>query len=97
MINEATIYFERGENVWKTTLKGETFHFASLKAPKVQEERDNTVDELSEREALFFERMYVLETGLQLFDSLYAAFLDIRLGNGWEAEMGLIGEWLGAE
>ncbi len=97
VIGEATIYLERGENLWKTTLKGETFHFASLKAPKVQEERDNTVDELSERETLFFERMYVLETGLQLFDSLYAAFLDIRLGSGWEGEMGRIGEWLGAE
>lgn len=97
VINEATLYFERGENVWKMTLKGETFHFASFKAPKVQQERDNTVDELSELEALFFERMYVLETGLQLFDSLYAAFLAIRLGSGWEGEMGKIGEWLSAE
>jgi hypothetical protein len=97
VIDEATLYFERGENLWKLTLKGETFHFASFKAPKVQEERDNTVDEVSEREALFFERMYVLETGLQFFDSLFAAFLAIRLGSGWEAETGKIGAWLSAE
>lgn len=96
-INEATLYFERGENLWKMTLKGETFHFASYKAPKVKEEKDNTVDEASEREALFFERMYVLETGLQLFDSLFAAFLAVRLGSAWEGEMGRIREWLAAE
>ncbi|MCM2359442.1 MAG: recombination-associated protein RdgC [Geobacteraceae bacterium] len=96
-INEATLYLEKEENLWKLTLKGETFHFASLKAPKVKEERDNTVDEASEREALFFERMGLLETGLQLFDSLYAAFLTARLGSGWEGEMGKIKEWLGAE
>lgn len=97
VINEATLYLERGENLWKMTLKGETFHFASYKSPKVKEEKDNTVDETSEREALFFERMHVMETGLQLFDSLFAAFLTARLGTQWEGEMGKIGEWLEAE
>ncbi len=37
------------------------------------------VDEEREKEALFFERMYLLETGLQLFDSLFATFLQQHL------------------
>jgi recombination associated protein RdgC len=97
VINEAALYFEKEEHLWKMTLKGETFQFGSFKAPKVKEEKDNTVDEASEREALFFERMHVLETGLQLFDSLYAAFLTVRLGSGWEEERGKIGAWLSEE
>ncbi|MBI1920344.1 MAG: recombination-associated protein RdgC [Geobacter sp.] len=96
-ITEAALYLEKGEDIWKMTLKGEMFHFASYKAPKVKEERDNTVEETSEKEALFYERMYVMETGLQLFDSLYAAFLAARLGDAWEAEVRKIEEWLGVE
>jgi len=97
VINEAALHFEKGEHLWKMTLKGDTFHFASYKAPKVKEEKDITVDEASEHEALFYERMYVLETGLQLFDSLFAAFLAVRLDSSWEKEMEAIGAWLAEE
>ncbi len=61
------------------------------------EEKDNTVDEQSEREAVFFERMSVLEQGLQLFDSLFATFLAARLGGEWDGEMRKIGAWLATE
>ncbi len=96
-ITEGTIHLEKGEHAWKLTLKGEMFHFASFKGPKVKEERDEGVDEMSEREALFYERMYIMETGLQMFDSLYAAFLDMRLGPGWQEEFARIETWLGQE
>lgn len=96
-ITEGTIHLEKGEHAWKLTLKGEMFHFASFKGPKVKEERDAGVDEMSEREALFFERMYILETGLQMFDSLYASFIDMRLGTGWQDEFARIETWLGQE
>jgi len=97
VINEAAILFEKGDDLWKLNLKGEMFHFASLKSPRVKEEKDNSVDRASEQEALFFERMYLLEGGLQLFDSLFAAFLFVRLGPGWNGEMAKVGEWLAEE
>ena len=96
-ITEGTLYLEKDENEWKLTLKGEMFHFASFKSPKVQIEKDDTVDAQSEREAVFFERMHLLETGMQLLDSLFAAFLEIRLGNEWENEMTRIDAWLSEE
>ena len=96
-INEAALHFEKGENFWKMTLKGEMFHFASFKSPKVTEEKDNTVDAQNEREALFYERMALIESGLQLFDSVLANFLSARLGPGWNAEMKKIGDWLAEE
>lgn len=94
MITEATLYLEKGEHTWKLTLKGEMFHFASYKTPRVQEERDSGVDPASEREALFFEKMYIMEVGLQMFDSLFSHFLSARLGSDWPEELKKIEEWL---
>jgi hypothetical protein len=93
-ITEATIHLEKEENAWKLTLKGELFQFASLKSPAVQIEKDGSVDEAAEREAVFFERMHLLETGLQLFHSLFAAFLAERLAPSWAASQETIRAWL---
>ena len=96
-ITEATLYLEKEEHQWKMTLKGMAFHFASYKSPSVQIEKDNTTDPADEREAVFYERMHVLEEGLQLFDSLFATFLETRLGNAWAAEEKNIREWLNSD
>ena len=93
-ITEATLYLEMEEHQWKITLRALVFHFASFKSPSIKLEKDNITDEDDEREAAFYERMYVLEEGLQLFDSLYAAFLEIRLGKSWTDEEKNIRQWL---
>jgi hypothetical protein len=82
-IHEAVLYMEKQEKQWKMTLKGDIFHFASFKAPAVTLEKDDITDPEMEREAVFFERMYLLEEGLQLFNSLFATFLAQRLDQGW--------------
>lgn len=94
-ITSATIYMEKDENQWKVTLKGETFGFASLKCPQIRIERDATVEEMSEREAAFYERMYLLEQGLQLFDSLFKTFLRERL-EAWNDRLLSVQQWLEA-
>lgn len=93
-ITEANLYLEKVENVWKMNLKGEMFHFASFKAPKVTLEKDDLTDPEREKAAVFYERMSLLEEGLQLFDSLYANFLGERLGEGWAARKKEIEGWL---
>ena len=93
-ITSATFCMEKDENIWKLTLKGDTFGFASLKCPQVRIERDATVDEMSEREAAFYERMFLLEQGVQLFDSLFVTFLKERLSEAWNARMQTIQAWL---
>ncbi|TYO98894.1 putative exonuclease RdgC [Geothermobacter ehrlichii] len=82
-LQEAVIYLEKGEDVWKLSLKAPAFHFAGLRAPGVQLEKDDLTDPDLEREALFFERMHLLQSGLQLFDSLLAHFLEQRLAPEW--------------
>jgi hypothetical protein len=52
------------------------------------------VEELSEREGAFYERVYLIEAGLQLFDSLLVAFLKERLDAGWQERQQQISAWL---
>lgn len=93
-ITSATICMEKDENLWKLTLKGETFGLASFKCPQVRIEKDATVEEMSEREAAFYERMYLLEQGVQLFDSLFTVFLRERLSDAWNDRLAAIVKWL---
>jgi hypothetical protein len=93
-IQEAVLYLEKGEHLWRLNLKGEVFAFASFKSPSVKPEKDALTDEASEQMAVFYERMAVLEEGLQLFDSLFATFLAARLGEGWGETEAAIKEWL---
>jgi hypothetical protein len=96
-ITEATIHFEKDENAWKLTLKGELFLFGSFKCPPVQIEKDNTVDRDAEGEAVFFERMHLVESGTQLFDSLFASFLSERLSDRWPTKVASINEWINGD
>ena len=82
------------ENPWKLTLRGETFGFAGFKCPQVRIEQDATVDQMSEREAVFYERMYLIEQGIQMFDSLFATFLAERLGDRWGERLMAVQDWL---
>ncbi len=82
-IVEAVLYLEKREHQWKLNLKGETFHFASLKSPGVTLEKEAIVDPALEKEAVFYERMALLGEVEQLFQSLMASFLKQRLSREW--------------
>ena len=60
-------------------------------------ENDNTTNERLEREAVFFERMALIEKGLQLFDSLFVTFLQVRLNLQWSGVERLIAAWVAGE
>ncbi|OQY19057.1 MAG: exonuclease [Desulfobacteraceae bacterium 4572_35.1] len=91
-IAEATIYFEKLEHQWRVTLKGEMFQFGSFKCPTVRIDKGAEVED--EQQSVFYERMYVIEEGLQLFDSLLVAFLKQRLSDNWSAECQRMIKWL---
>lgn len=91
-IAETTIYFEKLEHQWRLTLKGEMFQFGSFKCPTVRIEKGAEIKD--EQLSIFYERMHVVEEGLQLFDSLLAAFLTQRLGDDWPVQSQRIQQWL---
>ncbi|HQQ16200.1 MAG TPA: recombination-associated protein RdgC [Deltaproteobacteria bacterium] len=93
-ITEATLYFEKDMFKWKMSLKGDIFAFGSFTCPPVKIEKDEMTDPAMERDAVFFERMNLMETGLQLFGSLFAAFLSDRLTGPWPQITRAMNEWL---
>jgi len=95
-VEEGLIFFELDDRSWSLNLKGHQFALGSYKCPPVRLEKDIADDEALEREAAFFERMALLEGGLQLFDSLFAAFLTERLGGTWEEKLRTIKKWVEA-
>ena len=92
---ETALYFEKDEQIWRMTAKGETFQFLSTKTPRIQIEKDDSADADHEREAVFFEKMFLVESMFQMFDSLFSHFLTHRLGNAWPKKVKAIQEWIG--
>ena len=95
-ISSAAIHMKKDDLEWRFVLNAELFTFGAFKCPQVKIEREG-VEALSERESAFYERMYLLEAGLQLFDSLLLTFLRERMGNGWEERLKAITTWLEGE
>jgi len=93
-ITEALVYLEKDGLKWKMNLKGDIFSFGSYTCPPVKIEKDELTDAESEREAVFYERMYLMETGIQLLNSMFAAFLDERITGKWSEKIALINAWI---
>jgi hypothetical protein len=97
LVEEATLHLQQGEeNCWKLTLKGERFTFGGFRTPMVKPDRDPSDDPQAEAEAAFFTKLGAVEEGEQMFDSLLKMFLELRLGEGWQAECAAIAAWLAA-
>ena len=93
-ITEARIFIEKEENQWEFTLKGDRFDFASFKTPNVILERGENVDELSEQQAVFLERVALVQKGYEFFTNIFDQFLKERLSVGWPQKLADINEWL---
>jgi len=84
-VSKARLKVCRGEREWRAIIKGRTLDLGTVKLPailtKVEDDR-------------FYERMQLLEDLDAMIDSLYRQFLDVRLGDGWEAELKAIHDWI---
>lgn len=95
-LTKGTIRFERGEESYSLNLDAETFRFGSLKTPPVRLEKDDMTDAASEREAVFYEKMHLLQTAGSFFDTILRAFLERRLSaTWWKQTSDDIQRWLG--
>jgi hypothetical protein len=94
-IEEATLHLRQDdEDGWKLTLKGERFQFGSYRTPMVKPDGDPNDDPQAEAAAAFYTKVGAVEEGEQMFDSLLKAYLELRLGGGWETVCQEIKTWL---
>lgn len=86
-VTRALLRLERDPEIWQVTLKAADFSLNSLKTPKIEKDNDDDPD------ALFLEKVHLIESCLELVDSMYKTFLGIRLGAEWKREAANIKEW----
>ncbi|THB69781.1 MAG: hypothetical protein D6E12_04075 [Desulfovibrio sp.] len=87
-VHRALIVVEMDGETWQATLKAEDFSINSLKTPVVEREDDDDPD------AVFLEKMYLIERFLACLDAVYAEFIELRSSSQWEKELGRFRDWL---
>lgn len=88
-VTRAVIRLEKQEMAFQFTLRAEDFSLGSLKTPKLDKE-----DGDDEPDALFLEKIYLIEVCLYLLDRLYHTFLELRLSPLWPQEVAGMAQWL---
>lgn len=88
-VTRALVRFQREPESWQVTLRATDFSFGSLKTPSV--ERGDSPDD--DPDALFFEKIHLIELCLEFFDTVFKEFLALRLSPKWEDESTAIREW----
>lgn len=88
-VARALIRLEKDALTFQFTIKAEDFCLGSLKTPKL-----DATDKDDEPDALFLEKLFLIETCLKLLDCLYRQFLLLRISQEWRQEVNQIRSWL---
>ena len=90
-VSSALIHITKDDFVSDVSVKAADFSLNSLKTPKIDKpDRDDDPD------ALFLEKVFLIETAVTLLDSLYRQFLGLRLDEGkWKKTTDEMMKWMG--
>jgi len=91
-VKEARIQLGVGSEKYEFTLKGDSFHFQTLRLPAgIREEEEEEKDPGGQ----VLERIYLVEKALKIVDQLFSLFLKRRLSPQWSSEeVRQIKKWL---
>ncbi|MCH5276297.1 MAG: hypothetical protein J1E80_00515 [Desulfovibrionaceae bacterium] len=89
LVVRALVRLEKDGLAWQVTLKAEDLGLGSLRTPAIARN-----DEGDDPDALFLEKMYLIESSLDMLDDLYRQFLELRLAPAWEAEAAAVADWM---
>lgn len=87
-VTSAIIRLEKDSLDFQFTIRARDFSISSLKLPKI----DKTAGE--DADAYVLERIFLLESCMGAFDSIYKTFLNLRLSQAWDAELAAIKSWM---
>ncbi len=92
-VSKAQLKFSIAEDDWVVTLRADDFALSGLKTPKV----DLKDEEGDDPDGKFLEKMYLLEKFIEMLDSVFQVFLNLRLSPQWEEEAEAIRKWIEKE
>lgn len=87
-VSRALVRLEKNEMVFQFTLRASDFSFSGLKTPKIER-----ADKDDDPDALFLEKIFLMETCLEMLDVLYAMFIELRLSDEWTSEVEKMSLW----
>lgn len=88
-VSRALLRLEKDGMVFQVGLRADDFCLAGMKTPKIDH-----ADREAEPDAMLLEKIFLLETCVELVDTLYASFLSVRLSADWKNEVEAISQWL---
>lgn len=88
-VNRAQLKLEQDGNTWQVQIRAEDFGASGLRTPKIEAPGDDV-----DPDALFLEKMYLIERCFELLDSVFTEYLALRLTREWPAETGRIKAWV---
>ncbi|HOD29616.1 MAG TPA: recombination-associated protein RdgC [Syntrophales bacterium] len=92
-IREARLKLTRDDLTWEFTFKADAFAFQTMKLPATFTEAGEAEDT---EEGRTLERIYLIRTGVDLMDQLWAGFFRSRLSPRWTTEeMPRLKTWIG--
>ncbi|MCR5813080.1 MAG: hypothetical protein K6G15_01120 [Desulfovibrio sp.] len=86
----ALLHLEKDGAGFQCVLKAQDFSLSGLRTPKI--EKSEAADD--DPDALLLEKIDLIESCLDLLDSLFKSFLDVRLSEAWAEEVFLVRQWL---
>lgn len=89
LVVRGLVRLEKDGNAWQVTLKAEDFSIGSLRTPSIAKEEQG-----DDPDALFLEKMYLIESSLDMLDDLFRQFLDVRLSTAWNKEAADVAAWM---
>jgi hypothetical protein len=79
-VTSARLHIKEGREEWSFELDSTWMNFHSLKLPRILQEKGEDPD------ALFYQRMFLLEKAVALMDALFSRYLEARVSPTWETE-----------
>ena len=86
----ALVRLEKDGMDWQVTLKAEDFSINAMRTPPISKE-----DASEDPDALFLEKMYLLDQALDMLDEMFRQFLTLRLSPAaWRNEVSAVAAWM---
>ena len=88
-LTEILVKLRMGDHEWQFVMDSTWLNFKSMRTPKV------VLDKNEDPDGIFYEKIYLIEQGVGVMDTLFARFIKLRLSPDWkEEELPLLKEWL---
>lgn len=87
-VTSAVIGLEKDGLEFQLALKAEDLSIRGLKIPRTESSQSDS------QEAIMLEKIYLIEACMDILNTLYMAFIKLRLSNHWGEEMENMKKWI---